>query len=57
MYHFYEVYKKAATGSIKINFSTHALSFELSVKIPMSELQTYENKNFKYKNQSTWLRN
>jgi hypothetical protein len=44
MYHFYEVYEKAATGSIKINFSTHALSFKLSVKIPTSELQTYQNK-------------
>jgi hypothetical protein len=51
MYHFYEVYEKAATGSAKLHFSTHPLSFQLSVKIPTSELQTYQNKNCKYENQ------
>jgi hypothetical protein len=57
MYHFYEVYEKAATDSVKLHLSTHPLSLQLSVNIPTSELQTYQNKNFKYENQSTWLRN
>jgi hypothetical protein len=40
MHHFYEVYEKAATGSIKLHFSIHPLSFQLSAKIPTSELRT-----------------